>query len=630
MGFDQVITPLIAGTKYLVHPQALGTVFEAIPIQEITPVVLVDAKGVQESIEKLWQQLDLFHQADDIYSEEFAQSVVLTGSPEELDHGRSNLQSQNLSSVYTTSGVDLPPGPYFLHGPNIHQAWRLYPDDLDAFIFGVIPENVLQPQRFKTLSSIADDGIWKEIAVPSRLYSRPSQNRPLAGARVCLKDIFHLSGTKTTMMSRAYSELYPEDEKSASYVQKLIDKGAIVIGKTKMTQFASSDEPTDQWIDFHCPINPRGDEYQSPSGSSSGAAAALAGYSWLDYSVAGDSAGSVRAPATCNGLFSIRPSTNSTSMDGIIVNSPHFDVVGLFSRSLTDLHHVISNTLDLSDNSTTFPSKIIYPLDFFPHSNPKHQAMVEEFIEVLEDFLGTKRVEISLAERWEQCPPSEANGKPLKEYLSKSAFWSMCHDYYHGFDDFRARYSEKYGKPPYEGPVVNFRWGIGKEVTPDEYKTYREELKIFQNWFNENVFSHDPSSMSEAIMIMPYGSANPKYRDSPNENPSSSGTIGEKFISPVLEMPQLVLPFGQMPYHSRVSGRLEHRPIGSTILGAKGSDLVLIKLANAAFQAASWPTTIATGRYMYPLGDNIRNVALVDKDVSKDEVLHVQTPLSML
>lgn len=144
--------------------------------------------------------------------------------------------------------------------------------------------------RFNTLSSIADDGIWKGIAVPSRLYSRPfAQDRgPLAGVRVSLKDIFHLAGTKTTMMSRAYTDLYPADEQSASYVQKLIDQGAVIVGKTKMTQFASSDEPTDQWIDFHCPINPRGDEYQSPSGSSSGAAASLAGYSWLDYSVAGD------------------------------------------------------------------------------------------------------------------------------------------------------------------------------------------------------------------------------------------------------------------------------------------------------------------------------------------------------
>lgn len=93
--------------------------------------------------------------------------------------------------------------------------------------------------------------------------------------------------------------------------------------------------------------------------------------------------------------------------------------MGLFGRSLSDLHYIASHTLDLNDNSTAFPSKIIYPLDFFPHSNPQHQAMVDEFVEILENFLGTKRVEISIAERWEKCPPLEANGKPLKQYLSK-------------------------------------------------------------------------------------------------------------------------------------------------------------------------------------------------------------------
>jgi hypothetical protein len=94
---------------------------------------------------------------------------------------------------------------------------------------------------------------------------------------------------------------------------------------------------------------------------------------------------------------------------------------------------------------------------------------------------------------------------------------------------------------------------------------------------------------------------------------------------------------GQKPYQSRNSGRLEHRPIGSTIPSTKGSDLMLIKLAKSAFQAASWPTVISTGRYMYPLRDNIRNVALVSQEDSfgeeeekAEEEGHEQTLLDML
>lgn len=49
----------------------------------------------------------------------------------------------------------------------------------------------------------------------------------------------------------------------------------------------------------------------------------------------------------------------------------------------------------------------------------------------------------------------------------------------------------------------------------------------------------------------------------------------------------------------------------SSINGANpvtGSDLMLIRLAKEAFEASSWPTTIDTGRYMYPLANNTRKV----------------------
>jgi hypothetical protein len=49
---------------------------------------------------------------------------------------------------------------------------------------------------------------------------------------------------------------------------------------------------------------------------------------------------------------------------------------------------------------------------------------------------------------------------------------------------------------------------------------------------------------------------------------------------------------------------------------------MLIKLAKAAFESASWPTTIDTGRYMYSLADNVRNVAnFVATDSQSDGAL---------
>lgn len=77
---------------------------EAIPIQEIKPVVLLKAKTLHKSSET---QLNPFLQVDDVYSPEFAQSVILTGSPEELDHEWSTLIPQNFSAVYTSASASI-------------------------------------------------------------------------------------------------------------------------------------------------------------------------------------------------------------------------------------------------------------------------------------------------------------------------------------------------------------------------------------------------------------------------------------------------------------------------------------------------------------------------------------------
>ena len=131
-------------------------------------------------------------------------------------------------------------------------------------------------------------GIWKNVAVPNRLYSRPSAQKPLAVARVSVIGNFKLACIKTTMTNRCYTEPYPAESETAEFVKKLEGLGAIIVGKTWMCSFASGEEPTDQRIDFHCPFNQRGDTYQSLGGSTSGGGASLAGSSWLDFSIGTD------------------------------------------------------------------------------------------------------------------------------------------------------------------------------------------------------------------------------------------------------------------------------------------------------------------------------------------------------
>ena len=100
--------------------------------------------------------------------------------------------------------------------------------------------------------------------------------------RLGVKDIMDVRGLKTTMSSREYAKLHGPRNKTAAAVQKLLDLGAIIVGKTRSTQFGDSEWATCDYIDYHAPFNSRGDGYQTPSGSSSGSGAAMAAYDWLD------------------------------------------------------------------------------------------------------------------------------------------------------------------------------------------------------------------------------------------------------------------------------------------------------------------------------------------------------------
>lgn len=148
---------------------------------------------------------------------------------------------------------------------------------------------MLTSDSFSALAFLHPDGIWRHVAVPSRLYTSRTIDKPLAGKRMAIKDNYRLAGVKTTMSSRPYEATYGPDQETAEFVKSLLALWAVVVGKLKMSAFASSEAPTDQWVDFHAPFNPRGDGYQKPAGSSNGAAAALSGYSWLDFSIGSDS-----------------------------------------------------------------------------------------------------------------------------------------------------------------------------------------------------------------------------------------------------------------------------------------------------------------------------------------------------
>lgn len=133
------------------------------------------------------------------------------------------------------------------------------------------------------------------VPVPSRLYSSiPPEAAPLRGLRIAIPDAMALKGVPTTVSSKAWSDLHDDvADSSAALVKRLVKLGAIIVGKTKSSQFGSGRE----WTDVAKPHNPREDGQQDPSGGSAGAAAALAGYEWMTASTGFD--GEYLHPIAC-------------------------------------------------------------------------------------------------------------------------------------------------------------------------------------------------------------------------------------------------------------------------------------------------------------------------------------------
>lgn len=77
-----------------------------------------------------------------------------------------------------------------------------------------------------------------DIAVSSKLKSRASLRLLMSGIRVAVKDNFDVKGMKTLLCSRPNLQTYPGKDKSATCIQRLVDLGAEIVGKTKLCAFA--------------------------------------------------------------------------------------------------------------------------------------------------------------------------------------------------------------------------------------------------------------------------------------------------------------------------------------------------------------------------------------------------------
>ncbi len=154
----------------------------------------------------------------------------------------------------------------------------------------------------------------------------------LHGMPLGVKDIFHVKG----MFTRAGSSVYPAHvaESDAPVVQRLRATGAIILGKTETTPFATSDPTITR--------NPWNPEH-TPGGSSSGSGAAVADRMCLA-ALGSQTSGSVLRPAAYNGIVGFKGTYGRISAEGVIPVSWSLDHIGVLARCVEDAgilwHHM--------------------------------------------------------------------------------------------------------------------------------------------------------------------------------------------------------------------------------------------------------------------------------------------------
>jgi Asp-tRNA(Asn)/Glu-tRNA(Gln) amidotransferase A subunit family amidase len=148
---------------------------------------------------------------------------------------------------------------------------------------------------------------------------------PLAGIPVGIKDIFATADMPTENGSHLHAGRRPEAD--AAVVERLRAAGAVIMGKTVTTEFATFEPGKTR--------NPH-DPSRTPGGSSSGSAAAVAA-GMVPAAIGSQTNGSVIRPASYCGVYGFKPTFGLISRRGMTLQAPTVDHVGIFARHLEDI-----------------------------------------------------------------------------------------------------------------------------------------------------------------------------------------------------------------------------------------------------------------------------------------------------
>lgn len=198
----------------------------------------------------------------------------------------------------------------------------------------------------------------KAIAQAKQADQRFNNNTnvtPMTGIPTGMKDIFCITGTKTTCCSKMLANFTsPYD---ATIVQKLENDGAVILGKLNMDEFAMGSSNENSY--FGPCKNPWNTDYV-PGGSSGGSAAAVAA-SLATVTTGTDTGGSIRQPAAYCGITGLKPTYGRVSRHGMIAFASSLDQCGPMARSAEDCAMMLQSLAGYDPENDTTTTDISVP-----------------------------------------------------------------------------------------------------------------------------------------------------------------------------------------------------------------------------------------------------------------------------
>ncbi|WP_397448200.1 amidase [Pseudomonas sp. NA-150] len=362
---------------------------------------------------------------------------------------------------------------------------------------------------------------------------------PLAGYTFAAKDLFDVAGYPTGGGNPHVLAMSGIKRKTAPTIQRLLDAGAELIGKTHTNEMAFS--MSGKNAHYGTPRN--GAAYDRiPGGSSSGSASAVSN-GLCDFAMGSDTGGSVRTPASYCGLFGLRPSHGRVSLENTQALCESMDTAGYFTRD-AELFGRVGECL-LGEDSAPLPDQ--------------PQLVISDELFALIPTASLDALAPAFAQINACCPDLQTLVGELPSL--NEAYWAFR--YIQGREAWLAQgdFIERNGLTL--GPDVAARFAWSKAVTDEQYNDACALREVFAaRW--EHLLGNRVLVMPTVPDIAPLLSAK-------DEEIEETRKISHHLlaISVLCRTPQLSMPLVKK----------DGAPLGISLMGPRGSDLSLVKLA---------------------------------------------------